>query len=413
MLTVAFLLTLIWGIYFLHVRKHVKTGTVFFVMLLMMVIPSWLEMNFLKGYIVIETDYFNICVLGILLILGFKPWLEFDKSLRSNAVIKINPRYIQRFKVIFTILIICSLISIIYLLPYAIEGISAGAKDRRAEIQGSTVLPDSFLTTIVVGIAALNIYNALFFFISCLHPVFKRYRIWLMISSLSYIVNCFAFTARDGLIILPIFYIVFFSLFKNSMNLTVLRKIKKLLYVLVALLGLFLVSFTLSRFYANKNMDEFYNGTLGYIAEQPYVFDNTIQLQDDFHGFELRFPLINRLFGIPKYEVDRSGTGYETQFGTMYAEFYSIGGWTPLIVVALVFFSYYYLSIKYLYRSRKYFGLILMFTVYLYIEVTGLFYCKAGSTVLINIFYITLSIIPLYIGNYIYYGTNNNCNSNY
>ena len=107
MLTVAFLLTLIWGIYFLHVRKHVKTGTVFFVMLLMMVIPSWLEMNFLKGYIVIETDSFNICVLGILLILGFKPWLEFDKSLRSNAVIKINPRYIQRFKVIFTILIIC------------------------------------------------------------------------------------------------------------------------------------------------------------------------------------------------------------------------------------------------------------------------------------------------------------------
>ena len=319
MTEVAIILTLIWALFLILIRKKIASIKVLFAFLFMMLLPSWLEMYFLKQYIPNQVNYFNIFIFGMLLVIGSLPWLSFDKYLLKNKQILVNQHYIKSLKIIFILIIICSLFSIAYLIPYSIDGIIAGAADRRIEIKESGILPENFLTTFVVGIAALNIYNILFFFISCLDERLKKFRIWLLISSMSYIFNCMAFTARDGLIILPLFYIIFYIIFRNSIDVKLLKHINKILAIALSVVAVILIAFTLSRFYADKNLDEFFNGTLGYIAQQPYVFDSTVQLQKDYHGFELRFPLINRLLGIEKYDIDRSDNLFETQFGTMYS----------------------------------------------------------------------------------------------
>ena len=112
------------------------------------------------------------------------------------------------------------------------------------------------------------------------------------------------------------------------------------------------------------------------------------EIGEHFRGIETV-----KILGIEKYDIDRSDNLFETQFGTMYSEFYSIGGWWSLILVTLIYVFYYSLVMVYLKKHNKYFGILLLFTVYLYIETTGLFYCKAGSTVLINIFYMENKVI--------------------
>lgn len=400
---VALILTILWGGFFLICHKRLGSSKVLFAFLFAMVVPSWFAMHFLDLYIAPYVNYLNVFVMGCLLLLGALPWMAFDrlKRLRPRSVYVVNDRYIQTIRVIFRFLIVSSLFSICYLLPYAMQGIAMGAQERRTSMADVDVLPPSILTTFVVGFAALNIYNILGFYISCIDERLKRYRIWLMVSSLSYVINCFAFAGRDGLILLPTFYVIFFLVFKDSLPERLYAKLRKQLMVLFAFVGFFLASFTASRFFSDDNVDDMYNGTIGYIAQQPYVFDYTVQDRTDFHGWELRFPIINRILGVPKHDITRVGGKYDTYFGTMYSEFYSVGGWWSLCLISFVFIAYYTFSISYLRRHNRIFGLLLMFAVYLYIEVTGLFYCKAGSKEMINLFYAGLSILPFFVKNYI------------
>lgn len=408
---VALILTVLWGLFYILFHKRLGSSKILFAFLLVMVIPSWLEMHFLELYTAPRINYTNVFIMGCLLLLGALPWMSFDKlqRLRPQYVFVVNDRYIRTIKFAFVVLIVGSLFSIIYLFPYAMQGIMMGAQERRTSMGDADVLPPSILTTFVVGFAALNIYNILGFYIACIDERLRRYRLWLMLASLSYVVNCFAFAGRDGLILLPTFYIIFFIIFKKSLPERLYARLRRQLLILFAFVGFFLASFTASRFFADDDKDDMYNGTIGYIAQQPYVFDYTIQDRTQFHGWELRFPIINRILGIPRHDISRVGGNYDTYFGTMYSEFYSIGGWWSLWLVSFVFIVYYAISISYLRKRLKIFPLLLMFTVYLYIEVTGLFYCKAGSKEMINVFYAALSILPFFAKDYLLLKTKTSC----
>ena len=193
-------------------------------------------------------------------------------------------------------------------------------------------------------------------------------------------------------------------------------RIKRALTLIIGGALIFVSIFSTNRFYDKyHDTSTLMEGTIGYIAQQPYVFDSTVKLQDDFHGYEVRFPLVNRIIGIEKHKVDRLDSWYETCFGTMYADFYNIGGWSPVILVSLIFMLYYRWGIGYCNRNNKPFAMLLIFTVYLYIALTGIFYCKAGSSISMNIFFIVISILPLFVGNFIKQssGHANNCNSSH
>ena len=403
MYTTALILTILWAVIYLFIRKKINSGKVYFIFLFSMSIPSFFELEFLEKYIEGFIDYANIFALGILLLLSFIPWYYFDTHFSRNRILSINNAFLPNLKRIFTFCICGSILSIIYLLPYAIQSMAIGAADIREYIQDESILPNNIITTICVGFAALHIYCILFFYISYLSNELKPYRFWLFISSFSYIVSCISITARDGFIILPAFYLIFYLIFRKSIPPQNINKIKRTLSIILGIAIIFVGIFSISRFYDNKYQDSsrLLDGTIGYIAQQPYVFDSTVKLQDDFQGYGVRFPLVNRILGIGKYTVDRLDSWFETCFGTMYADFYNIGGWGPVICILLIFVIYYRWGIARCYRNNNPFAQLLVFTVYLYIALTGIFYCKAGSSISMNVFYIIISILPLFVGKYL------------
>lgn len=402
---VSITLFIIWGIFYFANRKNISSGKIYFCMLLCMLLPPSLGEEALVNSWYHEVDLINIFVFAICLCVGFIPWLVFDKRTK-NKIFEIKDSAIPPLKISFTILIIWSLFSIIYLMPSAITSLAMGASETRAILYSGKgqVLPQSPFTTLAVAGASCYIYAILFFYIACLSPKLKRYRVWLIISSLSYIVNCLAFTARDGLIFIPLIYLVFYLVFKRSLHIKIMLNIKKRIKLIVILAVSFLVVFSLSRFAGSgkkTDWESVYSGTFGYITQQPYVFDATIKGQDDFWGFEVRFPLINRILGIEEHEVNRKDNSFEWSFGTMYAEHYSAFGWSSLILITLITVLFFSFGISYLFKRKKYFGAILIFNVYCYLSISGMFYTRAGANVNLNIFYLLLSLIPFFAPRYI------------
>lgn len=393
------------GSFFSSSKKENKKWLCVFLFLACMLLPVTLRPNdIMINSWYHEVDLFNIFAFGICLIGGFLPWYVFDKW-SKNKVFIVPAKAIGPLKLISIILIVSSLYSIIYILPYSVKSLLLGAADVRRSLYAGegAIYPPNIFTTIAVAIAACNIYAILLFYIACITPSLKRYRIWLIISSFSYLFNCFAITARDGLIILPCFYLVFYLIFQNSFAFRINKRIKKQLRKIIIIAGSFLLIFSVSRFYKESgDINSLYSGTVGYVSQQRYVFDATIKGQDDFWGFECRFPLVNRLLGIEEYEVNRRDDSFEWSFGTMYAEFYDAFAWPGLILMSLAFIMYYYIGFKILIRRRSVFGTMLLFCVYFFIALTGMFYTRAGGAISMNIFYFTLSIVPFFVRNLLY-----------
>lgn len=393
------ILIVIWGVLYKSCRNYIGSGIIYFLFLVGMLLPITLDPDYtLHGSWAQDVKPLNMVAFGLCLAAGFLPWYAFDKW-SASRVFYVPDSAVALLERIFFLIILGSLYSLIYLTPYALRSLAMGAAETRAALYGGegSILPKSIFTTLAVAVAGFSVYDVLFFFVSCLHPALQKYRVWLILSSLSYIANSFAFTARDGLIIIPCFYVVFYLIFSKSLQWDLRKKIKKQILVVVALAGIFMGAFSMSRFYAEQDVNKLYQGTVGYLAQQRHVFDATIEGQDDFWGFECRFPLVNRLLGVSEYEVNRRDNSFEWSFPTMYGEFYDAFAWPGLILMTLVFAGYYYFAIKWCERSNKGMSTLLMFTVYLFIAITGMFYTRAGGSVTNNIFYLTLSIIPFFM----------------
>lgn len=396
---VALILLIIWGSFFLHIKKKIRSGYVYFFFLGCMLLPAsigdfhttWLH----------EPDLFNIIIFSLCLIIGFLPWLKFDEW-STKKIFFVPNIALKKFKVIFIFIILLSLYSIIYFIPFVILAFVLGAAEVRTDLYSGTVsfIPNNIFTTIAAFGAGFFPIDILFFFISCLSPELRRYRIWLAISSSSYIFNLLAVAGRDALIFVPSLYFVFYLLFANSMQDVIKKKVVTIIKVLIFSIFSIFIIFSLSRFYNDsKDINELYSGIAGYIVQQPYVFDDYIQKQDDFWGFEARFPLVNRILGIDSYDVDRTDNPFEWSFGTMYAEHFSTFGWWGLILITMSYVFYYWFSFKTLIAQRKTFGLLLLFSVFAYIAVSGMFYTHIGISVNTNLFYFSLSILPFFVSN--------------
>lgn len=423
MVVTGIILTVIWGSYYLFCRERhaLVSSKVMFAILACMVIPCLFNSKFLEFFDITVNLPYTI-IFGFFIISGLMPWKIFDRYLykKKNSYITCSPRNIKKLKKICFVLIVLSLFSIIYLLPYAILGLMLDTVEVRQDLlNGNFLLPNSILTTLSVGFAGLNIYCILFFYLSYCLEQLKRYRILLLISSSSNVVAAATFAGRDQFVVIIIFYIVFYFIFRPFFNEIIQKKIKRFIVITMVIVGAILSTLTLSRFWSAGRNDDSINfllvGTLGYIAEQPLVFNSYIEKEKEFTGIKKSFPLIDYFLDLPSKER-RSREGYRQQFGTMYASFYSMFGWSSMIFGAAIFFLYYYCGMKYLVRRNRFFPLLLFFCVYLYLEITGIFYLKAEGSVMINLFYIVLSIFPFFIGNYVklrgYDMTTNKCKMN-
>ena len=384
---VSIVLLIILGITYIVLKRTLYSAKIYFMLLLIMssagVFISDLPLMGLSPNIY---QFDNILLFALLMLISAIPWISFDKIFRHLPVFTIKDRYIPLIRTIFIATIILSFIAIAYLLPYSIRSFMLGASDIRSSIMNDYLLPPTLFTTFAVGIAALYPITILFVYISLLDSRLAKYTIWLILSSFTYIVSNTAVAGRDGLIFIPLIYLVLFIIFKNSISRKRLKTIKR--YGIVAGASIFIAisAITINRFYdeSNKNTESkqrLVYGTWGYFYQQPYVFDHILEQFNNFYGFKRRLLFLDGVIEVEGKDYSKSGASiYEFMFGTQYGEFYQISGYSSLITLTIIFLWFFNYMANKLRRKKNIFGVLICFAIYLNFMISGMFYFRLGNS---------------------------------
>lgn len=396
------LMVLIWGISYWLLKQHLVTSKFYFVLLLLMGVAGIvLPLDKYVHYYSTSYNAVYIIMFSLLLVMTLIPWLKFDKAFRNWGVIYVRDKYISTLKIVFIINIFLGLYAIAYSLPYALMAISMGADDVRQFIADDSFYPKNFFTTICVGIGYLTPIQILLFYISLLHPILRKYSIPLFITSLSYLVTMLPYAARDGFIFVPLTFFFLYRVFSPSLPEILKQKIRKCSIVLggTIILGVLVISY--QRFYLNSksglsSFDSMIYGTWGYFFQQPFVFEQTISYDVSDIGFGRRFELLNNIFGIPNHNY--SLDSLTTSFGTMYSEFFNCYGWSSLIGFSLFYYISFSILIRFHIQNRHYLSTLLVFVIYLYYTISGLFYFKMYLLSVTEL-YLAVLFSSFFIGN--------------
>lgn len=400
--TASILLVFVFGVCYLLLKHRLVTSKFYFVLLFLMG-AAGIVLPLDKYVYYYSTEYNAIFILlfSVLVVMTLIPWVRFDKAFRNWGVICVREKYLTTLKLVFVANIVFGLYAILYAFPYALMAISMGADDVRQLIADDSFYPKSILTTICVGIGYLTPIQILLFYISLLHPNLRKYSILLFVTSLSYLITMLPYAARDGFIFVPLTYYFMYKVFSPSIPVILKHKIRKYALVLggAIVFGVLFISY--QRFYLNaksglSSFDSMIYGTWGYFFQQPFVFEQTLSYDVSDLGFGRRFELLNNLFGIPKHSY--SLDSLTTSFGTMYSEFFNCYGWSSLIGFSL----FYYVSFSALLgchiQRKRYFSILLVFVVYLYYTISGLFYYKMYILSVTELYLVVL-FSSLFIGN--------------
>lgn len=397
---VTVILLIVWAAaYFIFRRKFYSSKGYFFLLALMAGAGLFLDIDHFVHYYSQTYNVVNILVFAVLMVATLIPWIVFDNSFRHWHSIEIMEGSIPLFRKVFIAEILMGAYAIVYSLPYGLMALSMGADEVRLFITGGSFYPRNIFTTICVGIGYLSPIMILSFYLSLLNDNLRKFSTFLLIASLSYLFTMLPYAARDGFIFLPLTFIFLYRVFRNSIDVNIQKKIKKYSLLFGSLMLAVVLVITIDRFYSNaksglSSTDSLIYGTWGYFFQQPYVFDQTIQHFHDFFGFGRRFELINILLGKDNGSWDLEAL--TTSFGTMYSEFYSVSGWSSLLILSL----FYYISFGWLIKHLRYneFSQLLVFSIYLYYTITGLFYYKMFLLSVTEL-YLVLLCSSLFISN--------------
>ena len=405
--SVSVVLIIIWGLAYIRLKKLLITSKGYFFLLFLMALAGIVLP--LNRYLDLGYDpvfsLSNTILFAFLLLSALYPWIVFDKGIKRISKFIVNPKYYSYLRIVAIIMILLSVYAMAYTLPYAIIGYTMGAGEVRAYILDDSILPASPLTTVAVGVGFLAPLYVVMFFLCLITPVLKKYSAWIFITSLTYLVTSAPAQARDGFIMIPLTYYFVYRVFRNSLDSDAIRKLKKLIKVFFPIALLFLLIITVDRFYKDgyeslNPIESMIAGTWGYFYQQPYVFDMTIQHQVYFHGISHRFPLLGQIMNLPPSTNHILDFKFEWMFGTMYASFYSATGWSSLIIASLFFMLSWALVLKNHIMKRNYLGLLVVFSLYLYFLISGLFYLRL-SAVSVTITYLIIIVFSYFLNNII------------
>lgn len=402
---VSVVLIIIWGVAYLILRKKICSSKGYFALLFVMAIAGIvlpmeevLDLDCEPSFSFLYTILFALLLLSAII-----PWLNFEKYLKTIKRLNINPSCIPTLRIAIIVMTLLSAFAIIYTIPYAIVAYRMGAADIRWFIRDQSLLPESPLTTVAVGVGLIAPVYIFFFFLSLLTPALHRYSKYLFVGSLTYLVTSAAFQARDGFVFIPLTYFFLYQVFKKSLPRHSKEYLKRAFkFVLPILLtGILVISF--DRFFEKGSSDAYktlIGGTWGYFYQQPYVFDVNLQYMQHFQGLGHRFELISVIFNLP-YSTDYAPNyQFEWMFGTMYSSFYSASGWGSLLTASVFFSLSWLIVLRRLCRSHNHMGALLVFSLYIYFLISGLFYFRF-SAMNITIVYLVLIAVSYSLNNYI------------
>lgn len=392
--TASVVLVLVFGLSYWLLKCRLVTSKFYFVLLFLMGAAGLvLPLDKFVHYYSTSYNATYIFLFSILVVMTLIPWMRFDDAFRNWGVIRVRDKYLGLLKFAFIINILLALYAIVYSFPYALMALSTGADEVRAFILDDSFYPKNFLTTICVGVGYLTPIQILLFYISLLHPNLKNYSILLFFASLSYLVTMLPYAARDGFIFIPLTYFFTYKVFSASIPKMLRQKMKKYAIPLggIILFGVLFLSY--QRFFLNAKsglnpFDSMIGGTWGYFFQQPFVFEQTVSYDVANLGFGRRFELLNIVFDIPKhlYSLDF----LTTSFGTMYSEFYNCYGWSSLIGFSLFYYISFSVLLGYHIERKHYLSVLLVFIIYLYYTISGLFYYKMSITSVTELYLVVL-----------------------
>jgi len=275
-----------------------------------------------------------------------------------------------------SILIIGSVYSLIYLLPYAVNTFSLSALDVRTDMQleGLQVLPSTIFTTIAVGFPSFYFVYCFMFFIS----IVKKQKIFIilnLIGPIAFIISVLTVSGRDGVVLIFFAFILTYFLFENLINLNIKKRLKKvfILGFSIAFIPFFFI--TIDRFSKSEEFDfnTLNKGFISYIGVQPFVFSDNIHDENPIFNYGANsFPLLTTS------EVVKNKKFYSGLFGTYLTAFYKISGYSSLILVSLIFYLLFFLILKVNHRYSV-LSMIFFLGLFFHFMITGIFYFRLGN----------------------------------
>ena len=400
--TVSFVLLLLWGVIYLLFRKKIFTSKLYFALLILMGSAGlFFHPLPLMGLYPETYKLGNIVLFAFLMIITVLPWMKIDKLFKRQPLIYIDDRRIGLIKTIIILLVVLSLYSIIYSFPYAIKASLIGSDSVRAMLLDSSIMPQSFFTTLAVGFASFSPVTVLMFYISLLDVRLKKYSLWLAVSSMAILVTNMASAGRDAFIFIPAIYLCLFFMFRFSLDKTTKRKLKRIGFVVFIFLALILGGITSDRFGHDRDESSgIVYGTWGYFYQQPYVFDHIIEQTHTFYGFSRRLKFLKGLVDIggSEYSISMANKA-DYMFGTQYGDFYQIAGYKSLIIGTFLFFLLFYFILSHHFRQRNYFALFVSFCIYSLFTISGMFYFRYGGNTSEFFFYTLILVLTFFIPN--------------
>ena len=352
-----------------------------------------------------EFNAFNIVLFAFLLLSVLLPWSKIDAwKRREYPLYRIKNRYIGAVKIFLLFIIFSAIFAYVYCMPYAIMAYKMGGSEVRLLIADSSLMPENILSTICYAVGYLAPIQIVCFYLCLIDDRLNKFRFWVFLASLSYIVTTAPIQARDGFIFIPLTYLFLYPICKNSINRETIVKFKRVLLLIGGVGFLLIATITFSRFsestqYSSPIHGIIY-GTYGYFYQQPYVFDNLLEYVPATQGLSRRFPLLCKLFDIPIKEYIPQNALLEQSFSTMYGSFYMATGFSSLIIASLFFvISWSIVFSKHISRKNTS-SLIICYSVFIYHVVSGLFYFRFSQESPMSL-YLIIIVISFFLPNII------------
>jgi hypothetical protein len=294
--------------------------------------------------------------------------------LRNRMVPRIKVDLVERAVKLSVPLI---LFSFLYMAPVALKATLLGAASVRSQLNndGIGLLPVSPLTTLAVVTAQFYLLFAFAFVLLTVRGGKRWIRLVAFLGSTLYIVNALCFAARDGILWFLVAYLWALWITRPLMSPAAVTRIRRLVYPIAALGLLVFGLFSVQRF-GDRHDASLTDYLVAYYGTQPYVFATTVASQTTFYEGHLRFPLVVGVLGGERH-VQRT-VAYEWSFGTFIKDFYSEGGWYPLVFSALLFPPALIVALLSTASSAPG-AYVLLSMLYVQFMAQGVFYFRLGS----------------------------------
>lgn len=289
-----------------------------------------------------------------------------------------------------------SIYSLIYLTPYAIVSFATDASEVRQLVSKESILPPTFLTTIAVGFPTFYFFYSFLMFVCIIQKRSKILIFCMFLGVIAFVVNVLTVSGRDGVFFAALAFLLSYFLFKPLLSYKQ-NKIIKIGFIVLLSFGLTLIGkITADRFSEGEGLDfnSFRTGILGYIGTQPYIFAEWIIDNKIFNEGNNVFAVFKDLFGLDtsvNYEYTEQ---YTWMFGTFLVAFYSIYGYSSLIIITFLCWLFFKIKFK-IFKSYSLLASFFIIGLYFDFTLSGIFYFRLANRG--GNLYILISLLAIYL----------------